>query len=722
MRSYYDTLADLNDLVLRDCEPQILFEEACRLITRLSPELSAAVISHDLISGDYLLAAWSSNLEEQDGWKNLSDLRFCADNAIPEGQGLVGHVLRTGRSVLWDERAILESGLPAPQLLHRAGSRAQLGVPIAVGDDIAGVLILSACAGDYFTPKMRHLAERIAANISHGVRSHRQRLALEHEAFIDALTGLPNRTLLMDRLKTAIARAARDGTCIVLALVDLDGLKEINDQFGHSVGDAVIRTIAQRLSGRVREADTVARIAGDEFAGVFLLGHRADGLDLPAQRLLQAISQPVEVDGVCFEVTAGLGLARYPDDAVNAQELMRRADLALHQAKSRGRNCWSLFEAEAEAELVRRRRTRERFLQGLTEGEVVFYYQPKVDMRSGTVFGAEALVRWRDREKGIRSPGEWLHVIEAEASLSAALGRHALTSVVEQLAEWHEMGLKLFVSVNVSACHLQMPGFLEDVRHALSGKLHLAPYLCLEITETTLVQDAERLSETLTTCRELGLRVALDDFGTGYASLAYLQRLPADVVKVDVDFVLNMPREMRAFSIVAGTLQMCQMLGIKVVAEGVETEEHGIRLLQLGCTSAQGFAISPALPAGDFKQWMETWQAPVSWTKERQVATATIPHRLLAGLVYHRERGQIIFADRQKAMRTTGGGQARCPLHAGQELSGLSDSLRMVHRELHELEDTALECFKTGSSCDASNRDALRNGLITLERMINDEL
>ncbi len=244
MRSYYDTLADLNDLVIRDCEPQVLFNQACRLITKLSPGLSAAVLSQAPGSDDYLLVARSPNLVEEGCGKSLGSLRFSINNTVSEGQGLTGQVLRTGRSVLWDEKAILESDRSALLLLHRAGSRAQLGVPIAVGGDLAGVLILSARQADCFTPEMRHLAERIAANLGHGVHSYRQRLALEHEAFIDALTGLPNRMLFMDRLKTAIARAARDGTQIALALVDLDGLKEINDQFGHSVGDTVIRTMA----------------------------------------------------------------------------------------------------------------------------------------------------------------------------------------------------------------------------------------------------------------------------------------------------------------------------------------------------------------------------------------------------------------------------------------------------------------------------------------------
>lgn len=716
---FYAALAHLNDLVARDSEPQLLYEETCRLITTLSPELAAAVLTQKPHSERYQFVARSSNLVAKEDGDHLGSLWFSPDDARPEGRGFVGEVLRAGHSVLWNESVILESDRPVSQLLHQAGSRALLGSPIFVGSEPAAVLVLSANRAGYFTEEMRQLAERIAVNLGHGVHSHGQRLALERQAFVDALTGLANRTLLMKRLETAVDRAARDGTRIALALLDIDGLKDINDQFGHSVGDAVIGTIAQRLHERFPDADLVARVAGDEFGGVFSPWGGDEPLEIPAARFLKAVSEPISVDDLHFNVTAGLGFALYPHDARSAQDLMRRADLALHEAKSRGRSCWSRFQTGAETELVRRRHIREQFQQGIDDGKVLFHYQPKVDMRTGAVWGAEALVRWHEGQHEYLAPGEWLPIIEAEAGLSATLGRHALASVVEQLVRWHEKGLKLSISVNISARHLQMPVFLRDVRSALSKRPELAPYLSLEVTETALVEDAERLSDVLAACRRMGLRVELDDFGTGHASLAYLQRLPADVVKIDVDFVLSMPWETRAFSIVAGTLQMSQLLGLGVVAEGVETEEHGRRLLQLGSPLAQGFAISPPLPAEDFERWLRTWRPPDSWLKEQPVATIPLSYRLLGALVYHRGQRRRVFESEGAGLKDTEGWQSSCPLRIAEDLSKATESL---HANLHRLEGVAIQMLERCSRAPVSDRDEWLECLTRFEQMIDKEL
>lgn len=374
------------------------------------------------------------------------------------------------------------------------------------------------------------------------------------------------------------------------------------------------------------------------------------------------------------------------------------------------------------AEFLHRHRTREEFRRGLANGEVVFHYQPRVDMCTGAVLGAEALVRWQQDQNSDRPPAEWLPVIEAEAGLSAELGRHALASVVTQLARWREKGLDLLVSVNVSARHLQMSGFLEDVRHALSRRPDLAPYISLEVPETALVEDAGRVAQVLASCRSLRLRVALDNFGTGHASLASLQTLPADVIKLDVGFVLSMPWEMRAFRMVAGTLQMTQMLGMEVVAEGVETEEHGKRLLQLGSPLAQGFAISPALPPDAFEKWLKTWRAPAAWTKERAVPIMPISHRLLAALVYHRGQEEIVFADGGTEFSATKGRKTCCPLQSGEDIRDIPKALHTLDRELHRLEDAALSGYRQGANPLPVNTDEWREYIIAFERMIDDEL
>lgn len=717
---FYAALAELNDLVTRKVEPKMLFEETCRLITRLSSNLAAAIVARGKEGGDYRFEAWKSNLADQAITRDLGSMSFSPEPESGDGEGLIREVLRGKKSVYWDEHVIAASERAGIKQLWNAGSRSLLGIPILAGDECEGVFLLSATGAHYFTEEIQQLAERIAGNLGQAILSFRQRAELERQALTDTLTGIPNRALLMDRLGMAIAQAGRDGKRVALAVIDIDGLKEINDQFGHLSGDETLRTVARNMVEQVRSADTVARLGGDEFAAIFHIDETDEALHAIAQRLMEALTDSVQIGGERVSISASIGFALYPDDATNAEDLLRRADIAMYRGKRQGGKSWHLFEAEAEEQLINRLQLKNRFETALANGQIAFHYQPKVDMRTGEIFGAEALARWIDPQNGVLSPGAWISAVETDASLSSALGRYALASVIDQLAEWHAKGLKILISLNVGARHLQMPWFLDDVSRALEKAPELARYLGLEVTETALVEDFDRVRETLRACRKLGIRIALDDFGTGYASLWYLQNLPADVIKVDLEFIQKMPMDMRAFSIVAGTLQISQMSGIDVVAEGVETEEHGRRLLQLGCHRAQGYAISRPLPAGDFEKWVKTWQLPVSWQNERLVKIVPARHRLLGSLVYHRSRRTLMSGGTQQV-------QAQellhdhCPLDSHSEPfeSKVLEQLYALHWELHRLEDAVIEGFIGGQTASKSDEDKLVTCLSDYERLID---
>lgn len=723
--AFYAGLASLNDLVARESDPAIIFEETCRIITKLSPHLASAIVARKRDGGDYWLQAWSPNLVAQGDRQGLGQIKCPTEQDRLAGHGLVGKVLKSRSSVHWDANAIAGSGRDGMKMLWRAGARSLLGVPILAGGGCEGVFLLSTTRPFYFTEEIQHLAGRIAGNLGQAILSRRQRSILEHQAMTDSLTGIPNRTLLMDRLNMAITQAGRNKKRIALAVIDIDGLKDINDQFGHAAGDEAICLLARKMTDKLRGADTVARLGGDEFAAVFDLDGADGALDAIAQHLMEAVTGTVKIEAETVRISASIGFSLYPEDGLSAEDLLRRADLAMYRGKRQGGNSWHLFEAEAEEVLINRHRLKSGFEHALAKEQIVFHYQPKVDMRTGEVFGAEALARWIDPQKGMLLPNHWVPVIETNAALSSMLGRYALACVMDQLIDWHAKGLKLLISLNVGARHLQMPWFVDDVSEALKRAPQLAPYLGLEVTETALVDDFERLRETLKACRNMGIRIALDDFGTGYASLAYLQNLPADVIKIDLEFIQKMPVDVRAFSIVAGTLQISQMSALDVVAEGVETEEHGRRLLQLGCHYAQGYAISLPLPADEFESWLKTWKMPASWQHEPGALIAPRRLQLLGSLVYHRYCHTLLSDDSKPIAEREEVLKDRCPIMRSSILFSELEAggrLQAVHRILHQLEELALNALMRGEPLSKAEEQRRRECLREYEKLIDRAL
>ena len=441
-----------------------------------------------------------------------------------------------------------------------------------------------------------------------------QQTQLEHIAHYDVLTNLPNRALLADRLRQSMAQTLRRGNLLGVAFLDLDGFKAVNDQHGHEVGDQLLVALAQRMKDALRDGDTLARLGGDEFVAVL-----ADLADAAAsqpllQRLLDAVSQPFAVGALRLQVSASVGVSFYPQaDLTEPEHLLRQADQAMYQAKQAGKNCYHLFDAAQDRSARGHHEGVQRVRLALTQQELVLYYQPKVNMRTGVVIGAEALIRWQHPERGLLAPAEFLPLIEADP-LAIDLGEWVIDAALAQLTQWQAQGLRLPVSVNVGALQLQRPDFVVRLGELLARHPAVAPsLLTLEILETSALQDVASAAQVIEDCGLLGVAFALDDFGTGYSSLTYLKRLRVALLKIDQSFVRDMLIDPDDLSILQGVIGLASAFRRQVIAEGVETVAHGSALLQLGCELAQGFGIARPMPAADIPAWVQAWRADASW-------------------------------------------------------------------------------------------------------------
>lgn len=458
---------------------------------------------------------------------------------------------------------------------------------------------------------------------------------LEHIAQYDALTNLPNRVLLADRLHQSMVQAVRRGERLAVLYLDLDGFKAINDHHGHAAGDHLLITLAARMKESLREGDTLARLGGDEFVAVLINLNDSVDSEPTITRLLEAAARPVMQGDLSLQVSASVGLTFYPQaEDVDADQLLRQADQAMYQAKSAGKNRYHIFDAEQDRSVRGQHESRDRIRQGLLAGEFLLHYQPKVNMRLGTVVGAEALVRWVHPARGLLSPGVFLPVIE-EHELAVELGEWVIHTALTQMAHWRNAGLHLPVSVNVGARQLQRPDFVSRLQTILAAHPQVDPRdLEIEVLETSAVKDLAQVYQVIEACRVIGVRFALDDFGTGYSSLTYLKRLPVALLKIDQSFVRNMLDDPDDMAILDGVVGLAAAFRRQVIAEGVEKIEQGEMLLQLGCELAQGYCIARPMLADEMPAWADNWRTAPSWAGLASVNRADLP--LLFACAEHR--------------------------------------------------------------------------------------
>ncbi|KQO78793.1 EAL domain-containing protein [Methylobacterium sp. Leaf88] len=414
---------------------------------------------------------------------------------------------------------------------------------------------------------------------------------VRHMALHDALTGLPNRTLFRDRLDQAIAHARRVRTGFAVLACDLDRFKAVNDSLGHPAGDALLRIVAERMRAALRPYDTIARLGGDEFAIVLTYLDDAREAACLAERLIAAVSEPIDLDGQSVEVGVSIGLTVATEQDCDPDELFKRADIALYEAKAAGRNTHREFEPDAGARIATRGLLALDMKEAIRRDAFHLAYQPVVDAATGTVVGFEALMRWRHPVQGDLAPGAFIPLAE-ETGLIVPLGAWALQEACREAAGWPA---PIRVAVNVSAVQLRRPGLEATVLSALAASGLPANRLKLEVTESVLMQDAEAVLACLHRLRGRGVRIALDDFGTGYSSLSYLRRFPFDQIKIDRSFIRDIA-DPDAAAIVRAVVGIGERLGMGIVAEGVETPEQLDLVRREGCTQVQGFLFSRPLP------------------------------------------------------------------------------------------------------------------------------
>ncbi len=568
------------------------------------------------------------------------------------------------------------------------------------------------------------ITQQYVALITDITERKEHQLKLEHIAHFDTLTGLPNRVLLADRMHQAMVQADRRNLNLAVVYLDLDGFKDVNDQHGHETGDQLLAALANRMKRAMREGDTLARLGGDEFVAVLLELPDIESSEPMLIRLLAAAAAPVPVGKLSIQLSASAGITYYPQAGdVDADQLLRQADQAMYQAKLAGKNRYHVFDSALDRNLRGHHENLERIRLALAAQEFVLHFQPKVNMRTGRVIGAEALIRWQHPQNGLLLPALFLPVIENHP-MAIELGEWVIDQALSQMEIWQAAGLNLPVSVNVGAMQLQQPNFVECLRTLLARHPAVAPTnLQLEVLETSALADMMQAAQVIDACRKIGVSFALDDFGTGYSSLTYLKRLSVAQLKIDQSFVRNMLDDPEDLAILEGVLGLATAFRREAIAEGVESVEHGELLLHLGCELAQGYAIARPIPAEQLPAWAASWQTDPRWLGRAALRSDDLPI-LFAGIEH-----RAWIASLEQALNNTPGplpplDQHQCRFGSWLDSDGLAghadqpdfQAIAALHSQIHRLGAELLQQHARGDTPPASGRlhelHALRDALL----------
>jgi diguanylate cyclase (GGDEF)-like protein len=605
-REVEKALRDSEARLQRESERLLALHRASAVVAAQTAEPDAA-LEEVLRSAVSLIGASSGSLYR---WNAEDGVLRCVRNFqvssthmtgdVRPPSGLAGQAFERGEPVLVNDYANWEF---ASQTARVGGMRAGMGVPLMRSGKCIGVLILRVYGDD--TTQFNDddvsiavlFADQAAAALFSADAFEQQRRAALH----DALTGLPNRVLLHDRLRKAIDGAHRDHTPVALMLMDLDRFKDINDTLGHDAGDVLLKEVGRRLESTLRGSDTVARLGGDEFA-ILLPGADAQTATDAATRLLEVVKQPFLHSAHVIDVGASIGIALHPDHGEDAATLLRRADVAMYVAKRSNQGA-VIYSPNQDRHSLDRLALVSDLRRGIERNELVLYYQPKVAIKHGDVAGAEALVRWQHPQSGLMAPDQFIPLAE-QTGLIEPLSRWVVESALRQCRAWLDAGIDLPVSVNLSMRNLHDPYLPRLLSDLLAASGVRPEYLQLEITESAIMADAARAKGVLSELRSLGLHVSVDDFGAGHASLTYLKQLPLDALKIDKSFVAELAANASDRAIVRSTIELGHELGLTVIAEGVEDQASWETLGLLGCDLAQGYYLSRPLPAAEFERWL----------------------------------------------------------------------------------------------------------------------
>ena len=482
--------------------------------------------------------------------------------------------------------------------------------------EISSSVYSSSSGDEYSSMVVRDITERLQSQQkleSAYAEMRKVNETLDEMAHFDALTHLPNRALLADRLQQAISHAARREKSVGIAFLDLDGFKEINDKYGHAIGDKLLISIATRLRSTLREGDTLSRFGGDEFVAVLTDLTDQGDLEPSLKRLLAVASECIVIEEITLQVSASIGVTTFPQDGSSPEQLLRHADQAMYSAKQAGKNRIHWFDVASDTAVRTHRERLEHVVDGMQQQRFVLFYQPQVNMRSGEVVGMEALIRWNRPSQGVLGPAQFLPAIEDDP-LAMAFGDMVLDLAMQQLSAWQQAGHRFKLSVNLFNQQIQDPEFPARLKSMMDRYPELLPdSLKLEIVETHALTDIAMVSSHMRQCIVMGVNFAVDDFGTGYSSLTYLKKLPAQQLKIDQTFVRDMLTNREDMAIVQGVVSLASAFDRDVIAEGVETVEQARTLVQLGCKYAQGFGIAMPMPANVLDAWLREWTHRQPW-------------------------------------------------------------------------------------------------------------
>jgi diguanylate cyclase (GGDEF)-like protein len=598
--------------LLRASNEQELLEQMCRVLVDSGGHRMALVayaVHDEAKSIDWKVAVGvevAHLAAYHFSWADTELGGTAAGTAIRTGKPVVGRRLLTDPAYAGPAYAELRE----QAILNRYAS--VTAFPLCVEGQVLGSLVLGSGDPDAFDEEEVKLLGSLADDLAYGIANLRARVQIREAqatitrlAFYDTLTGLPNRTLLRERLEAAMQTARQGHHALALLHLEVGRLQEINRLLGYRAGDELLRLLARRLQQEVQEDETLARVGEGAFALLLPSAGAEQAVQL-AQKLVAGLREPFDVAGLALDAQVGIGIALFPGHATEADLLIRRASRAMHQAKP-VRGGYALYAGGREEGCTRRLELMGDFQRAVKNQELRLYCQPKIDLGTGRVCGAEALVRWQHPRHGIISPAEFIHMAE-QAGTITPLTNWMLEAVFSQSYAWHETGAARALALNLSAHDLYDPGLIDRIR-GLFLTWGVAPSLIqFELTESAMMSDPVSALETLTRLKRLDVELFVDDYGTGYSSLGYLQKLPVDAVKIDQSFVTPMMSSADSQVIVGSTIELGHNLGLKVVAEGVDSQAIWDRLAALGCDVAQGFAIAMPMPAEQFEAWEANWQ------------------------------------------------------------------------------------------------------------------
>ena len=595
--------SEINAAIVRIHKRQALFEETCRIASEHGKFEMVWIASLDSEKQEVRPLAWTGFSPETAhavSWAIISAAR-----------GTLGEAILTRRPTVRND---IEAELPTGKLRQealKAGCRSTVCMPLVVDDNVVALIVLFATERGFFDEDELALLNELTADVSFALQSIARQEKVEYLSYYDTLTGLPNRQLFIDRLSQQVQARSGESPMVALILFDLERFRNINESLGRHGGDDLLKLVARRFERAFHGKDHLARVSSDSF-GVMMRGVKdaASVAHIIENQVQGCFTEPFTVGGKELRMAARIGVALFPADGGDTDTLFTNAEVALKKAKGSGER-YLFYAAEMNARVAQALSLETRLRKAVEAQQFVLHYQPKIELATGRVCGLEALIRWQDPESGLVVPGAFIPLLE-ETGLIFEVGRWALARALEEYKEWTARGRTVpRIAVNVCAIQLQQKDFVDIVTSAVQQAGDLPHALEFEITESLLMKDVETTIRKLSTLRELGIQIAMDDFGTGYSSLSYLARLPIDTVKIDRSFVGGMAGGADAMAIVTTIIALAHSLNLRVVAEGVETEEQAQLLRLLKCDEAQGYLFSRPLPAAEVEEKFGAGAAPV---------------------------------------------------------------------------------------------------------------